>query len=132
MNSIDNLLTQIKPEDRQFYDWQFALAQRIAQIMEAKGLNQREFAKRARLTEAQVSALLHTGANPNLSTLARISALLEAELLTWTRADVHANDDSTQTDGKNVRAAVYRIDEYHEEADSDSVMFPYYQAVAER
>lgn len=76
-------MAQIKPEDRQFYNWQFALAQRIAQIMEAQVLNHREFAKRARLTEAQISALLHVCANPNLSTLSRISALFDAELITW-------------------------------------------------
>lgn len=129
MSRIETLLAQIKPEDRKFYDWQFALAQRIAQIMEEKGLNQRDFAKRARLTEAQVSALLHVGANPNLSTLARISALLESDVLTWALADTQTKNTSVQNGRKDVGAAVYRIEEYRRVAETEILAFPNYQAV---
>jgi transcriptional regulator with XRE-family HTH domain len=131
MSRLDSLLTQIKPEDRQFYNWQFALAQCIAQIMESKGLNQREFAKRARLTEAQVSALLHVDANPSLSLLARISALLEVDLLTWKRNEVSAHDDAGKDDCSVARAAVYRMEDYYREAEAEAFAFPTYQAVSE-
>lgn len=46
-----------------------------------------EFAKRAHLTDAQVSAFVHAGGNPSLRTLARISALLDVELFTWMNSD---------------------------------------------
>lgn len=79
------------------HTWQFMLAQRILQIMEEKELTQREFAKLARLTEAQVSALVHAGANPTLSVLARISAMLGSELLEWINTDeaTYSADDPT-------------------------------------
>lgn len=92
MNMIQNILDRQTKEEKLTYEWQFALARRIVQILEEKQITQREFARRARLTEAQVSAMLHADANPTLAVLARISALLETDLLTWvntnTRADV--------------------------------------------
>ncbi len=121
MTRLNRLLSQISPEDRQFYNWQFALAQRIAQIMEAKGLNQREFAKRSRLTEAHVSALLHAGANPSLSTLARISALLDVELLTWKHCELLTKYDAAQAGDGDALAAVFSMEENDGKAESEPV-----------
>ncbi len=90
MSIIEELASRLSPEEALYFDWQYALARRIAQILEERGITQREFAKRARLTEAQVSALLHCSANPTLSMLARISALLDTELLTWNNCDVES------------------------------------------
>lgn len=87
MSKIHRLLHQTAPDDRRFHDWQFALSRRLLQILEAKGMTQQEFAKRAHLTDAQVSAFVHAGGNPSLRTLARISALLDVELFTWTNSD---------------------------------------------
>lgn len=104
MHIIERLASKLSPEERKYHDWQFDLARRISQILEERNMTQREFARQTRLTEAQVSALLHCGANPTLSMLARISALLESELLTWINNDlesqrsVHSlNDETIQT-----------------------------------
>lgn len=83
MSTIRRLLADTSAPDRLFYAWQFALAQRMLQIMEERGLTQREFARLAQLTEAQVSALVHVEANPTLSMLARIQANIGADLLSW-------------------------------------------------
>jgi transcriptional regulator with XRE-family HTH domain len=91
MSIIKQLASQLSPEESLYHDWQYELARRISQIIEERNITQREFAKRARLTEAQVSALLHCGANPTLSMLARISALLDSELLTWSDSDADAS-----------------------------------------
>lgn len=91
MNIVQRLSSKLSPEERLYHDWQFDLARRISQVMDERQLTQREFAKRARLTEAQVSALLHCGANPTLSMLARISALVNCELLHWKNSDNKTN-----------------------------------------
>ena len=88
MSTLQRLLEEQRPEDALFQQWQFALSNRLLQIMEERGLNQRDIALRARLTPAQVSAFMHQGANPTLSVLARISALLDADILQWVDNDV--------------------------------------------
>jgi len=92
MSKIQQLLHQTAPEDRLFHDWQFAFSRRLLQILEAKGITQQEFAKRAHLTDAQVSSFVHAGGNPSLRTLARISALLDVELFSWTNSDEQFDD----------------------------------------
>lgn len=87
MSTLQRLLEQQSPEDALFQQWQFALANRLLQIMEEHGLSQRDIAVRARLTPAQVSAFVHQGANPTLSVLARVAALLDTDILEWVDAD---------------------------------------------
>ncbi|HLO99602.1 MAG TPA: helix-turn-helix transcriptional regulator [Fimbriimonas sp.] len=132
MNKIDELLEQLEPEKRLFYDWQFALAQRLVQIMDEHDLSQRELARKTRLTEAQVSAFIHGGANPNLSTLARISALLDAELLKWKNTDLEAMSSSTQRVVDNAEAAIYQLDDSYETC-ANKVLEPFelYRPVAQ-
>lgn len=109
MSIIEQLAARLSPEDALYYDWQYELARRISQILEERGITQREFAKRARLTEAQVSSLLHCGANPTLGMLARISALLESELLSWKNSDLDAKSDAPASEDYAKRAAVYHL-----------------------
>lgn len=109
MSIIEQLAARLSPEDALYYDWQYELARRISQILEECGITQREFAKRARLTEAQVSALLHCGANPTLGMLARISALLESELLTWKNSDLDAKSDAPVSETRAKLATVYPL-----------------------
>ena len=112
MSIIEQLASRLSPEEALYYDWQYDLARRISQILEERDITQREFAKRARLTEAQVSALMHCGANPTLSMLARISALLESELLTWVNSDLQAKSGSTAENADVQGAAVYHLADY--------------------
>jgi|LakMenEpi03Aug12_release.lakeMendotaPanAssembly.Ray.scaffolds.fasta_scaffold857420_1 transcriptional regulator with XRE-family HTH domain len=88
---VRRLAATMSKEEQLAQDWQFALARRVAQILEQRSMTQREFAQRARLTDAQVSAILHGGANPTLGVLARIAALLDVEILTWVNSDVQAS-----------------------------------------
>lgn len=109
MSIIEQLAARLSPEDALYYDWQYDLARRISQILEERCITQREFAKRARLTEAQVSSLLHCGANPTLGMLARISALLESELLTWKNSDLDAKSDAPLSEARGTQARVYQL-----------------------
>lgn len=87
MTILEKIAAETPPEDSLFWSWQFELARRIAQVLEESGMNQREFGEAANLTEAQVSALLHSASNPTLSILARIAARVPAELLNWVNTD---------------------------------------------
>lgn len=88
MTILEHQPSTLSTEERLYHDWQYDLARRISQILAERGMTQRELAKRARLTEAQVSALMHCAANPTLAMLARISVALERDVLLWIDADV--------------------------------------------
>jgi transcriptional regulator with XRE-family HTH domain len=87
MSIIEELASRPNPEETLYYDWQFSLARRISQIMEERGMSREDFVKQTGLTEAEVDNLLHCGSDPTLSTLARISALLDCELLEFVNTD---------------------------------------------
>jgi transcriptional regulator with XRE-family HTH domain len=109
MDRIDRLVSKMKPQERLLHEWQFALSRRLQQIMEERNLTQREFAKIARLTEPQVSAIVHLDANPTIGVLARIAALLDAELLEWTNTDVNRLSNADEIEVLP-RAKVYKLE----------------------
>ncbi|MBU3679910.1 MAG: helix-turn-helix transcriptional regulator [Candidatus Kapabacteria bacterium] len=94
MERIDQLVSKMQPHERMFHEWQFALSRRLQQIMEERNLTQRELARISQLTEPQVSAIIHLDANPTLAVLARISALLNADLFEWINSDLHVKSGS--------------------------------------
>jgi|LakMenEpi03Aug12_release.lakeMendotaPanAssembly.Ray.scaffolds.fasta_scaffold339766_3 transcriptional regulator with XRE-family HTH domain len=99
MSRIDRLLAKMPPEERLLHEWQFALSRRLQQIMEEQNITQKELARRSRLTEPQVSALIRLEANPTLGVLARIAALLKTDVLVWINSDLepcNANIESRQ------------------------------------
>lgn len=87
MSTIEELASRVSPEETLYYNWQFYLARRISQVMEERGMSQEDFVKQAGLTESEVDNLLHCGSDPTLSTLARISAVLDCELLEFVNTD---------------------------------------------
>ena len=109
MDRIDRLVSKMKPQERLLHEWQFALSRRLQQIMEERNLTQRELAKIARLTEPQVSAIVHLDANPTIGVLARIAALLDAELLEWTNTDVDRLSHADEIEDLP-RAKVYKLE----------------------
>ena len=109
MDRIDRLVSKMKPQERLLHEWQFALSRRLQQIMEERNLTQRELAKIARLTEPQVSAIVHLDANPTIGVLARIAALLDAELLEWTNTDVNRLSNADEIEVLP-RAKVYKLE----------------------
>lgn len=88
MHLLERISNQIVPADLVFYDWQLALSTRLQQIMESKNVNEKEFAEMIGVTDEELDDLLHFCANPPLSLLARISALTQADLLTWGNSDI--------------------------------------------
>ena len=109
MDRIDRLVSKMKPQESLLHEWQFALSRRLQQIMEERNLTQRELAKIARLTEPQVSAIVHLDANPTIGVLARIAALLDAELLEWTNTDVNRLSNADEIEVLP-RAKVYKLE----------------------
>ena len=58
-----------------------AIANRIYEILEAKGMTQKDLAKRLGKTETEVSRWLSGTHNLTLSTICKISAALEEEIV---------------------------------------------------
>lgn len=71
------------PKDlRQQMEWSFHIADEIEDALKAKGMTQKELAKRLGTSAAAVSRWLGGGHNFTLSTLARISVELDVPLIT--------------------------------------------------
>ncbi len=81
MNIIDRLLTEQPKDDALLQEWQFQISKWILNVMDERGMTQRDVARVAKMTEPQISALIHCDTNATLATLARLSALLDKELL---------------------------------------------------
>ena len=70
------------PKDlRQQMEWSFRIADEIDDALKAKGITQKELAKRLGTSAAAVSRWLGGGHNFTLSTLARISVVLDVPLI---------------------------------------------------
>lgn len=81
MNIIDQLLADQPKEEALLQTWQFEISKWILSIMHERKMTQRDIARIARMTEPQISALIHCETNATLATLARLAALLDADLL---------------------------------------------------
>jgi DNA-binding phage protein len=86
-STSEMLLSQRSKDEVVLHTWQFELARRIAQVLEEQGMTQTEMAARTGLTHAQISALLHSDANPTLATLAKIAGHLDIQILSFTNTD---------------------------------------------
>lgn len=102
MNILEQISARIAPADRTFYDWQLALATRICQIIETQKLTASEFADKVGVSEEQLDQLLHFCADPPLSTIARIAALTQTDVLTWVNSDV---TEVSNQDGRTLASA---------------------------
>lgn len=70
------------PKDiRQQMEWSFHIADEIDDALKAKGMTQKELAQRLGTSAAAVSRWLGGGHNFTLSTLARISVVLDVPLI---------------------------------------------------
>lgn len=68
-------------ELRQQMEWSFHIADEIDDALKAKGMTQKNLAKRLGTSAAAVSRWLGEGHNFTLSTLARISVVLDVPLI---------------------------------------------------
>ena len=74
-------VSKIPVEVRKQLDLSFAISDRIAQTLESKGLSVKEFARIAHTKETTVRIWLGGTHNFTLKTIAKISALLNIDLI---------------------------------------------------
>ena len=78
---MDEIRSTISPEMKLQMEMSVAIANRINEILEAKGMTQKELAKRLGKTETEVSRWLSGTHNLTLSTICKISAALGEEIV---------------------------------------------------
>jgi transcriptional regulator with XRE-family HTH domain len=79
---MDEIRGSISPEMKLQMEMSVAIANRIYEILEAKGMTQKDLAKRLGKTETEVSRWLSGTHNLTLSTICKISTALEEEIVT--------------------------------------------------
>ena len=82
---MDEIRGSISPEMKLQMEMSVAIANRIYEILEAKGMTQKDLAMRLGKTETEVSRWLSGTHNLTLSTICKISAALEEEIVTVPR-----------------------------------------------
>lgn len=82
---MDEIRSTISPEMKLQMEISVAIANRIYEILEAKGMTQKELARRLGKTETEVSRWLSGTHNLTLSTICKISAALGEEIVSVPR-----------------------------------------------
>ena len=85
---MDEIRSTISPEMKLQMEMSVAIANRIYEILEDKGMTQKELAKLLGKTETEVSRWLSGTHNLTLSTICKISAALDEEVVTVPRKDL--------------------------------------------
>lgn len=78
---MDEIRSSISPEMKMQMEMSVAIANRIYDILEARGMTQKDLAKRLGKTETEVSRWLSGTHNLTLATICKISTALEAEVV---------------------------------------------------
>ena len=78
---MDEIRGTISPEMKLQMEMSVAIANRIYEILDAKGMSQKDLAKRLGKTETEVSRWLSGTHNLTLATICKISAALDAEVV---------------------------------------------------
>ena len=78
---MDEIRSSISPEMKLQMEMSVAIANRIYEILEARGMSQKDLAKKLGKTETEVSRWLSGTHNLTLATLCKISAALEADVV---------------------------------------------------
>ncbi len=79
---LDEIRSTISPEMKMQMEMSVGIANRIYEILEAKGMSQKELAQRLGKTETEVSRWLSGTHNLTLSTICKISAALGEDIVT--------------------------------------------------
>ena len=82
---MDEIRSTISPEMKLQMEISVAIANRIYEILEAKGMTQKELARLLGKTETEVSRWLSGTHNLTLSTICKISSALNEEVVTVPR-----------------------------------------------
>ena len=78
---MDEIRSTISPEMKLQMELSVAIANRIYDILEAKGMSQKDFAKLMGKTETEVSRWLSGTHNLTMATICKISAALDADVV---------------------------------------------------
>ena len=78
---MDEIRNTISPEMKMQMELSVAIANRIYEILEAKGMSQKEFARLMGKTETEVSRWLSGTHNLTLATICKISAALGEDVI---------------------------------------------------
>lgn len=78
---MDDIRNTISPEVRIQMELSVSIANRIYDILEERGLTQKEFARMLGKTETEVSRWLSGTHNLTLATIAKITAVLGEEII---------------------------------------------------
>ena len=78
---MDGIRSTITPEIKLQMEMSVAIANRIYDILEDRGMSQKDLAKRLGKTETEVSRWLSGTHNLTLATICKISAALEADVV---------------------------------------------------
>lgn len=80
--TLEGIRKDISPEMKQQMELSVAIANRIYEILEIKGMTQKDLAQRLGKTETEVSRWLSGTHNLTLSTICKISAALGEDIVT--------------------------------------------------
>ncbi len=80
-NVYDRIRARTKPETKRYVQKNAELARRVAQLLKARGWTQKEFARALGKSESEVSKWLSGLHNLTLKSIAKMEAVLEADLL---------------------------------------------------
>ena len=78
---MDEIRSTISPEMKMQMEMSVTIANRIYEILDAKGMTQKDLAQRLGKTETEVSRWLSGTHNLTLATICKISAALDAEVV---------------------------------------------------
>jgi transcriptional regulator with XRE-family HTH domain len=85
---MEEIRSTISPEMKMQMEMSVAIANRIYEILEVKGMTQKELAKRLGKTETEVSRWLSGTHNLTLSTVCKISTALGEEIVTVSKKEM--------------------------------------------
>ena len=85
---MDEIRSTISPEMKLQMEMSVAIANRIYEILEDKGMTQKELARLLGKTETEVSRWLSGTHNLTLSTICKIAAALDEEVVTVPRKEL--------------------------------------------
>lgn len=85
---LNGIRKDISPEMKQQVELSVAIANRIYEILNIKGMTQKDLAQRLGKTETEVSRWLSGTHNLTLSTICKISAALGEEIVTIPRKEL--------------------------------------------
>lgn len=78
---MDEIRSNISPEMKQQMEMSVAIANRIYEILEIKGMTQKDLAQRLGKTETEVSRWLSGTHNLTLSTISKVSVALGEDIV---------------------------------------------------